>query len=118
MQFVQKKLILFLFVGLLFSCSRDKVMEISCDDQNFPTYEGEVRALINSTCAYAGCHIEGFSSGDYSDFNVLQTHLNNDFIKRVNNKSMPPPYATGPTELTDAEILTLQCWAQGGYLEN
>lgn len=118
MQIVQKLLILFLFAGLLFSCSRDKVMEVSCDEDSIPTYDNEVRPIINLTCAYAGCHAEGFSSGDYTSYEALEVHLNSTFIERVNNRTMPPVYASGPIELTDTEILILQCWAQGGYLEN
>lgn len=116
---VQKFLVLFLFGLIIFSCNRDVLEEVNCESIITPVYEGEVQNIINLSCAYVGCHSSGFGNGDYSTYNnILGTNLDK-FVAEISNGEMPPSYASdGPKTLTAGELLTLQCWAQGGYLEN
>jgi len=114
---VQKILVLFLFVAIIFSCTRDTLTEVSCDPADVPVYTGEVELIINRSCAYTGCHISGTGQDDYTDFEkIVATDLNK-FHEEVSNGDMPPFYAT-PSSLTAEEILTLRCWIQGGNPEN
>ncbi len=118
MQFVQKFLILLTFSLLIFSCSRDKVMDVECDDTDYPTYDQEIKGLINATCAYTGCHSSGFGQGDYTSYETLSGEVGTTFLTEIRNGDMPPDFADGPKVLTEAEIMAFECWAQGGYLEN
>lgn len=116
---VQKFLVLFLFSLIIFSCNRDSLEEVNCESIDTPVYEGEVQNIINLSCAYAGCHSSGFGNGDYSTYENIQGTNLDKFVSEISNGEMPPFYATdGPKTLTPGELLTLQCWAQGGYLEN
>ena len=118
MQIVQKFLILFTFSLIIFSCSRDRVEEVSCDEDNYPTYSGEIRSIINTTCAYTGCHVNGTGYGDYTNFQSMEADFGPTFLDQISTNSMPPSYAEGPKELSASELLAFQCWIQGGYLEN
>ncbi len=88
------------------------------------TYTNSVKAIIDASCAYAGCHA-GSAPGDYTTFAGMQNVIDNGkFQERVitlradANIGMPPDYATaGPTDLTQAELETIQCWIEDGYQE-
>jgi len=115
---VQKLFVLFLFSVIIFSCTRDILTEVSCDPLDVPVYDGEVESIINATCAYTGCHISGFTNGDYSDYDKIVSSDLDQFLAEISNGDMPPVYSSGPTTLTAEELMTLQCWIKGGTLEN
>lgn len=114
------------FIFFLWSCTSDKVtpVQIDCDEPS-PTWDGEASDIVALTCAYAGCHVSGTSApGNYTSYNGVLSALNNgSFRTRVFETSspslkMPPNYATRNTELTQEQLTILQCWMEGGYLEN
>jgi len=75
----------------------------ACDSLN-ATYDGAVKAVINSSCATIGCHngqqsaVIPSGSEDYTSYSGMQSMLNaSKFGKRVlTDKTMPP----GSSELT------------------
>ncbi len=111
---------------LIFSvaCSYDKLPEPSIDElcnDIQPTYDTEVREIINRSCAYAGCHVAGFSYGDYSNFQSLAALIPKGRIaaRTIQTRDMPPAYApdSRPKSLTSQEIAILQCWFAAGAPE-
>jgi hypothetical protein len=115
---VQKYFTLFIFSVILVSCTRDVVEEFSCDSVDIPVYEGEVDAVINRTCAYVGCHIQGFGFGDYTTYNSILVNDLDVFVSEITTGDMPDAVGSGPDTLTTSELVLLQCWIQGGALEN
>lgn len=115
------KTLFFCFLCILsYSCTRDNIEPISEDCVDIFTYEIHVKPIVNSSCAYNGCH-SGAAPGDFSTYSGLSSIFNNGkFHKRVlNEKSMPPPEATeGPTELSEEQYHILFCWAESGFIEN
>jgi len=119
MDFVQKIVILFCLVILLDSCSKDMVEEVTCDPDKIVTYESDIKSLMETNCAYAGCHVQGFERGDYSSFSELSKEVGENFLEWITVKDMPPFWATdGPKEMSQLDIYKFQCWAQAGYPEN
>jgi len=121
-------LFLCLFGTLVPSCTVDKrpPLEIECDDIP-PVWEGEVKTIVELTCAYAGCHIGGGTGapGNYTSYGTVAAALNNGSfqnrtfdIKDNPTLGMPPDYATGPKDLTDDQLNILTCWVEAGYPEN
>jgi len=123
-----KSIQLFLFLSIaLFatSCGSD-------DDSCGETYDnGQVKAIIDKTCAYAGCHSGGADAGmfipevakDYSTYAGLLANLNSGVFatRTFDSLDMPPPMwtpADKPQELTSAELDILMCWMEDGYPEN
>ena len=128
---MSKKIILLslLFATFLFSCGDDDDIE-TCDSFT-ATYDGDVKAIINSTCAYAGCHSGGSTAGqtiptesnDFTTFASLQPILDADRFnaRALVAQNMPPADFVPegfPTELTEEELEILTCWHEAGYPEN
>jgi hypothetical protein len=119
---------LFLFAALLLSvyaCTADQLPEPSsqpCTGQII-TYEADIRPIIESSCAYAGCHL-GAAPGIYNDYDGLLPDLENgSFKNRVIDqrddavRGMPPNYATppNPQDLTADELELIRCWLDAGF---
>ncbi len=104
----------------LLSCSRDQVMENVEDCPSDPiTYKADIKLLLNTYCAYAGCH-DGTRPSDFRTYDAMEPWLTEDqFVDRViNQRDMPPGNSTpGLTEIPEEEIMMIQCWVQQGYLE-
>jgi len=110
------------------SCTSDKrpPIELDCDDIP-PTWDGEVKAIIDLTCSYSGCHSGGGTGapGNYTSYQTVAGALNSGKfqnrtfdIKDNPSLGMPPDYADGPKDLTELELNVLMCWVEAGYPEN
>ncbi len=110
------------------SCTTDKLPEpvppMLCDTLT-PTYDNEMQAIINTNCAYAGCHVAGGAPGDYSSFASMLPALENNRVREKvidlvddPDLGMPPSYASGPQDLTAEEFDLFTCWLANGYPEN
>lgn len=116
-------LLFFAMISLLVwsACSEDNdmpgEMEVECTET--PTFSGEVQTLINATCAYSGCHVGGIGLPDFRSYEGLVATIENGrFQQRVlEQMSMPPSNAQGPTSLTEEELHLLSCWIEQGYPE-
>lgn len=111
--------LLFSFM-LIISCTNDQLPDVDpCEDM--VTYNDQISGIINNSCAYSGCHVTGFSSGDYSSFDALQNSINSgQFENRVlGSMDMPPTYAPEgkPKSLTSEEIELIECWKANGFPE-
>jgi hypothetical protein len=99
------------------------------DDSCKTTYK-DVKEMINTSCAYAGCHA-GAEAGlyvpeaakDYTTYSGLKAGLENGKFddRALTRKDMPPPaFVTEghPKELSQEEIDLLTCWSDNGHAEN
>jgi len=122
--------LLFLFISLaiMVSCSDDDTPEVEGDcDSVTATYDDSVKAIVDATCAYAGCHNGSASnipeaSKDYTSYSAMKATLDSGAFnsRALVSKNMPPSSVpTGaPTELSTAQIEILTCWHEAGYPEN
>jgi hypothetical protein len=114
---------------MLGSCTNDQLPEPTpvegCQD-SIPTYEGSVKAIIDNSCAYAGCHFDNSAPGIYSSYNGLLGILENNLFRSrvIINKDdpqngMPPDYAPDgrPKDLTPEELDIITCWLDNGFPE-
>ncbi len=110
------------FVALLcFSCTDDKVSENAPDCPSDPiTYDADVRLILNTYCAYSGCHDGGFRPEDFTSYDAMLPWLTPEkFEQEIISLDMPPLSASpGLTELSPEEFETIECWIEQGYLEN
>ncbi len=112
----------------LLACTNDQLPEpVLSDCGSTITYVGEIKAIVDQSCAYDGCHVAGFSSGDFSSYEgLLPIAESGDFKDRVITQAedeeigMPPDYAPidKPQDLDSLQMLLMQCWIDGGFLEN
>lgn len=114
-------LLLPLFTIAVFACKNE---EDSCN----ATYTEEVKAIIDNSCAYSGCHSGSTasawvpqSSKDYTNYDGMLGNLNSGkFTERVLELKTMPPAANfipegKPTELSTAELEIIDCWVKSKY---
>lgn len=114
-------LLLPMFAMAVFACKSE-------DDSCEATYSTEVKAILDNSCAYSGCHsgstASAFvpqSSKDYTAYEGLIENLNSGkFAERVLESKNMPPAANfipegRPTELTAAELEIISCWVKRKY---
>ncbi len=110
------------FLPFSASCTYEKrppvVANVACDTL-MPTYAQDIKPIIDINCSYPGCHDAGASIGDFTHYSSMKSRLEGgQFETRVLLiKDMPPPYASGPKELSPEELDLLECWLQDGYPE-
>ena len=115
--------VLILCLGIFaVSCGSDDTVEpegIDCTGIN-PSYMDDIKPIIDATCALAGCHVAGFVNGDYTTYEGLKSKVDNGSLSRrvVEDKDMPPPDTSGPTELTTVQIQLIHCWIEDGAPNN
>ncbi|NBC09988.1 MAG: hypothetical protein GVY26_22595 [Bacteroidetes bacterium] len=111
------------------ACTTDRLPEPmlseTCAD-TVPTYEGRIKSIIETNCAYAGCHLDGTAPGVYTSYEGLLPNIESgSFRQRViveredPNRGMPPDYAPDgqPKDLTEEELELIECWLDSGYPE-
>ena len=104
----------FILVFIFESC-KENTLEPECDG-SMPTYDADVKALIDDNCTNAACHASGSPRGDFTAFATLKPDLDNGkFEERVLTKQNMPK---GSATLTQAQLNMLQCWVESGYPEN
>lgn len=109
------------------SCTSDKrpLIEIECDDIP-PVWNGEVKEIIELTCAYVGCHVGGNGvPGNYTSYGGISTALTRGTFEERTFElkdnpvfGMPPDDADGPKDLTAEQLNILSCWMEAGFPEN
>ena len=72
-------LTLLLLLGILpTSCTFDELepVEVSdvCDTLD-TSYDTNIQAIVNSNCAYSGCHVSGFCCGDFTSYQGMLNFL-------------------------------------------
>ena len=107
----------------LFACSSDATEMtpdgIDCTNVN-ASYVNDIQPIINNACALSGCHVSGFRSGDFTNYEGLKTKVDDGSVKRrtIDQMNMPPSNSSGPTSLTSNQITLLNCWIEAGAPEN
>lgn len=114
-------------VLLCAACTADQLPEPQvggCDNIE-PTYTQDIRPIIERSCSYSGCHLDG-SSGNFQTFTGLRLYLEDgSFRNRVISLredevlGMPPDYAPSdrPKDLTSEELELVTCWLAAGFPE-
>jgi len=128
---MSKSTILLFLLSFFFiiSCGDDD--EIDPCDSIAASYNGDVKGIINASCAYAGCHSGGTTanpgipvgSNDFTNFTSLQSVIGSGTFnaRAIEAQNMPPAAFVppgNPTELTEEQLEILTCWRDAGYPEN
>jgi len=123
-------IITFIVIGLL-RCNTDKTPIIDntseCDILT-ASYDLNVKAIIDNTCALSGCHVNGGEGpGVYTSYDNLIPFIEDGsialtVIERKDDPviGMPPDWSTNgaPKDLTEEQLDLIQCWVDAGYPEN
>lgn len=74
-------------------------------------YDSQVKGIINTKCAYAGCHVAGANIGDLTSYTYFEDADQKASFKArvVTTPNMPPATAAatgGPLDATEKDLLT------------
>lgn len=111
-------LVLF-FIGFYFilfsSCTKEQGEKIIDCSTSAPSYNNEIKLIINSNCLSSGCHDAGSSNGDYTTYSGLQVVALSGSLERkvVINKTMP---VSGSLSYEDRK--KIKCWISSGSPNN
>lgn len=108
-------------------CTSDQLPEPTLSECGSltPSYNVEIKPIIDQSCAYSGCHLDS-APGQYDTYEGLLSILENgDFRKFVITEradpslGMPPNFAPAgrPKDLNEQEIELIDCWLQAGFPE-
>jgi len=105
-------------VFVYLSCTGDTFDPVADCDQAPPTYDNEMKAIIDRNCSYSQCHdgSDPFIPGDYRTYDGMRIHFSGVMEREIVRQDMPPPDA--PTELTQEDFDLFICWIQGEFPEN
>lgn len=118
------------FISPFISCTNDKIEPVETDAAcaNLTvTYTNQVKKIIDSSCAYSGCHVPGgIGVGNYTTYGGILPFLQSEaFRDRVlvkkNNpaEGMPPNKSiyreSKKDDLTNEELLFIKCWLNAGF---
>jgi uncharacterized membrane protein len=106
---------LILFYSFL-SCKQDKLptpqAPTFCDSIS-ATYNDSVKAIIDSKCSVAGCHLNS-QSPNLNNYSQVFGSSNRIAVRALDLKTMPP---IGMPQLTEDEIKILTCWKEANFPE-
>ncbi|MBL7918794.1 MAG: hypothetical protein JNJ40_00680 [Bacteroidia bacterium] len=80
-------------------------------------YNAHIKPIIMANCAIPGCHVSGFSSGDFTTYAGLNTKITNGKFKaRVIDANPGPMPASG--QLSSSKLDSIKCWLDKGAPNN
>jgi len=110
------------FVGS--GCYNDKANELypegNCDTSNV-TYSAVIGPIIQTNCAYSGCHSATNPAGNIpmNDYAAVLTVVNNGrLIGTMNHESGFSPMPQGGVKLSDCIINKVRIWVNNGAQNN
>lgn len=117
-----------LFTILCLGCNADVVEPAQGCDILEAAYDINIKAIIDQTCAYSGCHdgAGGIGPGNYNTYEgLIQDLESGSFASRVitlkDNPSlgMPPDQSVYPQSqqdtLSSLQLEIITCWLQEGF---
>jgi hypothetical protein len=83
----------------------------NCDTTNL-TYNQSIKTLINTNCAYSGCHVAGGTSPNLSTYTLLKASISSVKTRAIDVKNMP-----SPSGMSACNINKLSIWITKGMPE-
>ena len=100
------------------SCDKENVNTVTYDcTSQTPTYANNVKAIMDSKCAFSGCHNAGTAASgiNLSDYANVSSEANNDrFLGSIEHLTGYSNMPRNGSQLSTAERQTIYCWIQTG----
>lgn len=110
------------FTSLLFTACVSHDLEgpvnVSCDDFRTVSFNDDIKPIVNSNCAFTGCH-NGDLGGDLN-WTVLQNFQNHatEVKRRITLPPSDPEKMPRIGKLNYEQISLITCWIEQGALNN
>ncbi len=115
---MKKLLILSIFTTFFLSCSNDSTDDVTTPIPTVITYNKDIKAIMDTSCATSGCHNAASNAGTLTLENFTQ--VRNAFVNRNALGRMESTTASMPPagNLPSTSIQKIKDWRDQGYLEN
>ncbi len=107
---------------LILGCEKDEddiLASFDCTNVE-PTYDLEIKAILNSECATSGCHNSSSQAGGINLSNYISSETESTkprFLGAINQLSDYDAMPRGGNKLSEEEIKLLTCWVDNGSPE-
>ena len=111
-------LVTFFFITLL-ACGKEDVQMFDCTGLT-PTYTADIKAILDASCAKAGCHDTNTHENgmDLSNYAGARSASHSDsFLGSIQHKSGYKPMPDDGPKLSNDKVEKLSCWVQNGSPE-
>jgi hypothetical protein len=119
---MQKILIIFSLSIFCFSCSKDKVEEVTISAEDCPetiSYTNDIQTFLDINCTTSGCHNANSNAAGYTLETHSQVEEHADIILSViRHESGFSAMPQGAAKLSDEVIRKMECWINQGKLFN
>src|SRR5687767_1820278 len=112
-----KRMMLLMIVatGFMVSCESRTYADISAPMVNNPTYEADVKTIIEANCATTGCHNQGATFPPLTNYTqVKESAQNGNLLCEINAQCGVMPESG---KMPQATVDVINLWAQQGYVE-
>ena len=103
------------------ACTSDTIAppDLEVCDTLLVTYNVEMKTLIDTYCAYSGCHAAGSTDGDFSSYVEMLPFLEGGVVdmRVIEIGDMPPNNVSSNKKISEEERLFFQCWLENGFPE-
>ncbi len=110
-------LLIFWLTASFIACTQGEEPEPEPMKTLCATYGVDIVPIVESKCAVTGCHVDGFTFGNFTLYGELKKRVDNGKIQSLvfDNQLMPPASAQ---QLTEEEKAKIKCWMDDGALNN
>lgn len=96
----------------------DKKDTVDCTGST-PTYDNNVKAILDANCAVSGCHdngtkADGYDYSSYATARAVAVSKKTELLGSINHTSGFEKMPQGFAKLSAAEIKTITCWVENG----
>ncbi|MCB0698875.1 MAG: hypothetical protein KDC11_03465 [Chitinophagaceae bacterium] len=111
-----KILIIGIFV-VIASCNKREPEPTPTQTVCDPTYNAQIKPIIDNKCALSGCHDVNTTVADFTKYSELKSRADDSKLRQyvLEQRIMPP---TTTTQLTQEEEDLFKCWLDNGAKEN
>lgn len=108
---------------LILSCEKDEddvLASFDCTNVE-PTYDLEIKSILNRECATSGCHSSSSQAGGISLGNYMAAENESSkarFLGAINQLSGYESMPRSSNKLSDDDIKLITCWVDNGSPEN
>ncbi|MCB9309444.1 MAG: hypothetical protein H6567_05220 [Lewinellaceae bacterium] len=101
------------------SCTKDAIITSDCTGVT-PTYTDDIKAIMDASCAYSGCHSaaskrDGIDLSTYAK--VKSESQKNRFLGSIQHLSGYKRMPENASKLSDDTIQKIYCWIENGNPE-
>lgn len=105
-------------------CTRETFVQEDIDCDDVLTYIDDMIPIIDTYCAYSGCHDGNTSNAvDYTSYSSMERDFDQMFDRVVTQQAnafrgMPRDDGDGPDEFEPEDFILFNCWIDQNFPEN